>query len=57
MNEEKLPVAVDDAWDAEMDADDIKKWREYNAIPRQIGKTEKYFTIRHSTNGTGAADK
>ena len=36
---------------------DKKEWQKQNAKPKQLGKTEKYFSTRHTTKGTGAADK
>ena len=39
------------------EADDKKEWQKQNAKPKQLGKTEKYFSTRHTTKDTGAADK
>ena len=39
------------------EADDKKEWKKQNAKPKQLGKTEKYFSTRHTTKDTGAADK
>jgi hypothetical protein len=39
------------------EADNKKEWQKQNAKPKQLGKTEKYFSTRHTTKDTGAADK
>lgn len=61
----EAPISLEDAkrhsgamnTRAVAEADDKKEWQKQNAKPKQLGKTEKYFSTRHTTKDTGAADK